>query len=249
MSVVRSTHPDMIKSEVMRKCSFEAVVVFKDLIIAICDDWGVCKRSAINIKCECYPLYDNMTLDVIDNALQEMINLKILGELNNGEYIYIIHWFKYQNPRTYYENNPNPRPPIKTPKEYKDAHMLRIGNVYDTCRLRIGNVDDTYKQPIGDVKACNSISNSNKKKNINKKKKNTYPTLEEVKSYIQGKGYSVDAQYFFDYYETEKWASVRNWKLKLVTWENNSKKYNSKNKSYEKKIHPQQIEINEFSEV
>ena len=51
------------------------------------------------------------------------------------------------------------------------------------------------------------------------------PTLEEVKAYIKEKGYSVDANKFFQYYSVGHWIDskgkpVRNWKQKIITWEN-----------------------------
>lgn len=29
----------------------------------------------------------------------------------------------------------------------------------------------------------------------------------------------MDAKRFFDYYETDNWKDVKNWKKKLITWE------------------------------
>jgi len=55
------------------------------------------------------------------------------------------------------------------------------------------------------------------------------PTLEQIKSYICEKGYVVDAQKFFDYFETSGWVNsggkkVRNWKQKIITWSGGQKK-------------------------
>ena len=66
----------------------------------------------------------------------------------------------------------------------------------------------------------------------NTKKKNIcHPTIEEVKAYVQEKGYHFDPQHFFDYYDASGWKMqsgkpVKSWKQCCVTWERNWKKNN-----------------------
>lgn len=50
------------------------------------------------------------------------------------------------------------------------------------------------------------------------------PTLEEVESYCKKRGYHVNPQFFFEYYEAGDWHDkhgnpVTNWKQRLVVWE------------------------------
>lgn len=59
-------------------------------------------------------------------------------------------------------------------------------------------------------------------------KKFTPPTLDEVKEYISAKGLGVNAEQFYDYFDTGNWVDskgqkVKNWKQKLLTWN----KYNN----------------------
>ena len=58
-----------------------------------------------------------------------------------------------------------------------------------------------------------------------KRKSKTFspPTLEEVQAYAKEKGYIVDTEYFFEFFETGNWIDskgnkVKNWKQKLLTW-------------------------------
>ena len=65
----------------------------------------------------------------------------------------------------------------------------------------------------------NIINNlNNKEKNI-KKERFKKPTLEEVVAYCKERNNTVDANRFYDYYETDNWKDVKNWKKKLITWE------------------------------
>lgn len=55
----------------------------------------------------------------------------------------------------------------------------------------------------------------------------TPPTLEEVKAYCKERESNVDPKKFFDYFEAGRWIDsagkpVRNWKQKLITWEQHS---------------------------
>lgn len=71
-----------------------------------------------------------------------------------------------------------------------------------------------------------------------KKKKFIPPTVEEVQKYIEEINSSIDAQFFVDYYTDNNWKDkndnpVKNWKLKLRTWEMRERKNKS---SYSKEI-------------
>ena len=49
------------------------------------------------------------------------------------------------------------------------------------------------------------------------------PTLQQVKDYVVEKGYSVDPDVFFEFFDVGGWVDsrgnkVQNWKQKLITW-------------------------------
>lgn len=53
------------------------------------------------------------------------------------------------------------------------------------------------------------------------------PSIEEVRQYIESKGYSVDAQRFVDYYEARGWElskgrKIKDWKACVRTWNGNA---------------------------
>jgi len=69
-------------------------------------------------------------------------------------------------------------------------------------------------------------------KNTSKAKRFTKPTIEDIKSYCQERNNSVDAQRFYDYYESNGWKvgknSMKDWKAAVRTWERNSDDPNQK---------------------
>lgn len=72
----------------------------------------------------------------------------------------------------------------------------------------------------------NKLLESNVPVSAAKKKRFTKPTLEEIKQYCIERGNKVDAQHFFDYYESNGWKvgknSMKNWQAAVRTWEKNS---------------------------
>jgi hypothetical protein len=60
------------------------------------------------------------------------------------------------------------------------------------------------------------------------------PTLEEVQKYIEERKSPIDAKFFIDYYTSNNWKDkndkpIRNWKLKLITWDARERKNKSSN--------------------
>lgn len=90
------------------------------------------------------------------------------------------------------------------------------------------NDSQTPNKDLTPKEECNKV----------KKEKNVFipPTLEEIQAYITEKGYNVDANKFFNYYDSGNWTKangkkVANWKQTIVTWD--SKNDNQSNNNLE----------------
>lgn len=74
---------------------------------------------------------------------------------------------------------------------------------------------------------------TNNIKNIDKKKPKNFikPTLEQVKAYVTLNGYVMDAEQFYDYYESNGWkvgkSPMKSWEAAIRNWVRNEKKYNN----------------------
>ena len=78
-------------------------------------------------------------------------------------------------------------------------------------------------------------------KSPTKAKRFVKPTLSEIKQYCIERGNKVDAQHFYDYYESNGWRvgknSMKNWQAAVRTWERSEyRKPNSKKNSKEDAI-------------
>jgi hypothetical protein len=61
------------------------------------------------------------------------------------------------------------------------------------------------------------------------KRQETRPTLEEIKNYCREKNYKINAEQFFNYYESNGWkvggrAPMKNWKAAVQSWAARDKK-------------------------
>lgn len=58
---------------------------------------------------------------------------------------------------------------------------------------------------------------------VKRNKKFVKPTIEEIQAYIDERGNSIDAEYFYDYYESNGWmvgrTNMKDWKATIRRWE------------------------------
>lgn len=72
----------------------------------------------------------------------------------------------------------------------------------------------------------NNYNNDNKKKEEEEEEKSQKrfcpPTIEEIDSYVKAKGYKVNAERFFYFYESKGWKvgknKMKSWKASVATW-------------------------------
>ena len=110
----------------------------------------------------------------------------------------------------------------------------KINNV-KYCRYRGGipKNDIPYQNLIWGISkndTNNNIINNNKENNISKdilsKKGFQKPTIEDIQNYCNERNNGVDANYFYDFYESKGWMigknKMKDWKSAVRTWEKNN---------------------------
>ena len=114
---------------------------------------------------------------------------------------------------------------------------------YDRIRPNTKRTNKEDKENKDEDKDKEENKDNDKKKNtpngVSKEKTTTRfikPTIEEIAAYCQEKGYYVDAEYFFNYYEGNGWKvgrnAMKNWKATLATW-NTKEKEHKQDRDYE----------------
>lgn len=95
----------------------------------------------------------------------------------------------------------------------------------------IGNDNAKKNKPKSKQNQTNKNKNKEEEEEFdsnNKRSRFVPPTVEEVRSYCEDKGYSIDPAGFVDYYEATGWmrgkSHIKNWKPCLRTWVLNNNK-------------------------
>lgn len=113
----------------------------------------------------------------------------------------------------------------------QQQRLLDGGQVVDKCPPKIEIELDIEKE-------IDIESNIDIKKNI--KKKFQKPTLEEIKEYCLEKKYNIDAQYFYDYYESNGWKvgknAMKDWQATVRTWHRRNNLNQKETQSAEEKF-------------
>lgn len=125
----------------------------------------------------------------------------------------------------------------------KREYRQRIENDRTNVQTKVQQISE--KSPpeieIEIEKEIEKEIHSSAKSTTTKRKRFEKPTLSEIKAYCIERGNKVDAQHFFDYYESNGWRvgknSMKNWQAAVRTWERSEyRKPNSKKNSKEDAI-------------
>jgi len=97
--------------------------------------------------------------------------------------------------------------------EYQDIDKQKTSKRQTKDNIKEINKEKEYKE---------SISKDIPKKNFLK------PTIQEIADYCKERNNGIDADYFYDFYESKGWMvgsnNMKNWKACVRTWEKQSKK-------------------------
>ena len=122
-------------------------------------------------------------------------------------------------------------------EERKKNKLTQSRNLEEICKKYTPEREIELEKDIEIEKEIHSSAKST----TTKRKRFEKPTLSEIKQYCIERGNKVDAQHFFDYYESNGWKvgknSMKNWQAAVRTWERSEyRKTNSKKNSKEDAI-------------
>lgn len=70
------------------------------------------------------------------------------------------------------------------------------------------------------------------------------PTIDEVREYVNSKGYDIDVMAFWSYYDAREWMKdgkpIKNWHLQVATWVKNQNRYNNQDYGISKRTRANQ---------
>lgn len=120
--------------------------------------------------------------------------------------------------------------------ERKQKKLTQSRNLEEILKKSTPEIEIELEKEIKIEKEIDSSAST-----TTKRKRFEKPTLSEIKAYCIERGNKVDAQHFFDYYESNGWKvgknSMKNWQAAIRTWERSEyRKSNYKKNSKEDAI-------------
>lgn len=219
MARKRMIDPNIWQSEDFSKLSTLGKLVFIGLF-SLADDEGRGRCNPVYLKSTLFPYEEGIRSADIDKTLSEISsNMSVIFYSCDGSNYYSLYnWNTWQK---------IDRPSESKIPEYDEKTMQRLFDDNST----------NARRTVAPNK--NRIENNKNKK---EKKEFVPPTLDEIKSYVTEKQLKVNAEQFYNYFTEGKWIDskgnkVKNWKQKILTWDNYTtpQRQSNKPKSYEQR--------------
>lgn len=107
----------------------------------------------------------------------------------------------------------------------QEKELLKVESVRNLREISEKSTPEIEIELEREIKIEKEI-HSSAKSTTTKRKRFEKPTLSEIKAYCIERNNNLDAQHFFDYYESNGWKvgknSMKNWQAAVRTWEKNS---------------------------
>lgn len=95
-------------------------------------------------------------------------------------------------------------------------------SIFENSEMENGEIENGFPENREPIPNINNDINTDHKPDVEKRKRFTPPTADDVRAYAKEKGFSIDAERFVNFYESKGWkvgsspmkdwrASVRNW--------------------------------------
>ena len=214
MARKRMIDPNIWQSEDFGKLSLLAKIVFIGLF-SLADDEGRGRANPVYLKSSLFPYEESMrSADIAKTLLEISSNMSVVFYSCDGsDYYSLYNWSDWQK--------------IDKPTDSKlpafEENNKEIRRIFDEPSTNNSRTLSPNKKRI-----------ENNKNRNRKEKEFVPPTLEEVEQYVNEKKLGVNAKEFFDYFTEGKWIDskgnqVKNWKQKILTWNNYAKKQDNSN--------------------
>ena len=218
----------ILKENICSSESIDAMSWFEESffyrLIVNCDDYGRMDARPAIIKARLFPLKDRVTIKNISDALSHLalIGCVKLYDCDSKPYLYLPSWGLHQSIRAAKSKYPDPSDGIEHDSICNQLHADEI----NCMQMHADEINCNQMSPYSySYSESNSYSETRARSST---RKFTPPSLQDVIDYVASRNSVVDAQRFWDYFDTSGWVDslgrpVRNWKQKVITWEGKDK--------------------------
>lgn len=234
MARARWIKPAFFKNEELSDCPYEARLLFVGLW-TLADRDGYVEYRPKRIKAELFPYDDlNLSCHVITLHGKKFLGMSMV-DLDGAAvpFLHIFGFRKHQRPHPH-ETKSVVNAKRSVPMTYEEVVTFHGEKFHYTASCAFNPlILNTFNPSIlksgegspGDGSGADAPSEPTE----TPKRRATFvkPTIDEVASYISSKGYDVDAEAFWNFYESKGWMvgknSMKDWNAAVVTWVKSSK--------------------------
>ena len=188
--------------------AFQETVFYR--LIVMCDDYGRMDARPKILASKLFPLKDIRAAQ-IEDALRALTSAELvtLYTVDGKPFLQMNTWDRHQQIRAKKSKYPAPA----------DGVIASDSN----CNQLIADDSKCPRNPIQSESESESESNPNTNR-ADKPPRSRFekPTVADVEAYCIENGYSVDAQHFVDYYDSNGWKVGKNpmkdWKATVRSW-------------------------------
>lgn len=212
-----------------------------------------CLTNTYTNLCGCYEIsikqmardtgYNEETIKTLLKRFTD--EYKIIQYDEENKELFIKNWSKYNWTKSSKLDKPLLEDIKKIKTRYFKEEITKIYNKRDTVSI-------PYIYPI-DITDTDTDTISNINNNINNKRKSFIkPTIYEIQTYCNERNNSINAEAFYDFYESKDWYvgknKMKDWKACIRTWEQRNKKEENIPDWFDKDIE-KKITDNEMKEI
>lgn len=192
---------------------FDEVVFYR--LLVCCDANGRIEADAGHIRATLFPRKQNVTRDSIQTTVSKLqsVGLVHVYEVNGINYLQIARWADYQVVRSkglYPDPNEN------------DTDKNLVNNVSTICLQKEKDKESNKETEIRKVYKENNTLTS-----VKESRQFAKPSVEEIAAYCAERKNGIDAQAFYDFYESKGWligkSPMKDFRACVRTWEQRRK--------------------------
>ena len=190
-------------------------------------------RNVIPYTVEMLSSMTNTNIDIARGAIEKLIALNMVEVLDDGA-LYMLDIENMIGSETDSAQRMREARAKTINLEEKDKKSLTL------CEnVRKSDTEKEKEKELEKEIEIDKEKKIKKDKSTVKAKAFTIPTILEIKEYCKERKNNVDAEKFFDYYESKGWlvgkTKMKNWQAAIRNWEKNS--FDNSNKKQELKTH------------
>ena len=178
-------------------------------LITYVDDYGCGSADPELLKGFVFPRRKGVTEGQIKSALTDLANIGMINlyEADGESYFCFPNWSDHQRIQSKVRKYPEP-PPVTV--SHRESPSLTVSHRESPLESESNPIQNTNPNP--NTREADKPPRSRFEK----------PTVADVEAYCIENGYSVDAQHFVDYYDSNGWKVGKNpmkdWKATVRSW-------------------------------